>query len=597
MGLCGGGEPWLVTAAHIFPSACSDTSPCPPCNTSPCTDAEEQGGVKLLHECPDSHTNGILVNLQPEATSPKATNSPLTRWTPLTDGMKLKAEVATGFMDASLFPTSRRLEEVRQGVEDFRRMLTGRTAEPLMMGSVTTVSSRTSGSLTINNTSYPFTSPYHVVTSTVTMPMANVTVPRVEGREGVCNKTKHYQEMIRMERSTPSVPGTSGALVIDDNGNILGMHLLATYTRSSSEDTYKTWAARAEHIKEILRFDTWVGSETIPLRGGFQVVKNKATPPVPQQLTGWAVDPLNPGAALPVEIYVGGPKGTGTRVGTLTAKTTRADVKVRGYSGDHGFTWDIPSTRTSTPEWYVYALDQATDTATNPAVVRKLPELRGKWAGVSQNGIDCLKNYEGFVGYPYDDADKGQTKKQVTKWPTDRDTRRRITIGYGTQIINRKLWMKWLQSGLGEMIAVDKTIGEQLLKEDLGAATNLVKEQIKVPLSQAELDALAIFAYNIGAGNFKGNPNAKKKEDKKEPSSVVRMLDGDSTTNPDPLYKSIEEAMQAFHHVREEKKQCKTVDGKETCKNVSVPVDSPGLIKRRRGETRLFNNEDYTCTS
>lgn len=79
----------------------------------------------------------------------------------------------------------------------------------------------------------------------------------------------------------------------------------------------------------------------------------------PVTVYGWAVDPLRTSVSIPVEIYVGGPRGTGTLVATVTANRPRADVnQALGVLGNHGFEWRVPSRyRTGQQKFYAYALD------------------------------------------------------------------------------------------------------------------------------------------------------------------------------------------------------------------------------------------------
>ena len=80
----------------------------------------------------------------------------------------------------------------------------------------------------------------------------------------------------------------------------------------------------------------------------------------PLSLFGWALDALNPAAAGAVEIYVGGPVGTGTKVATVMANQPRPDVNAAlGVPGDHGFQWALsrPYQRGS-HTFYAYAVDR-----------------------------------------------------------------------------------------------------------------------------------------------------------------------------------------------------------------------------------------------
>ncbi len=303
--------------------------------------------------------------------------------------------------------------------------------------------------------------------------------------------------------------------------------------------------------------------------------KNKAG--VPQQLTGWAVDPLNPQAALPIEIEIQANGSTKVAKPTLTRQASGVTT-ARGYpDGKQGFTGPIPAALRSTPvtEWAVYALD----TLPNPAVRTQLPELRDNWTGVSGKGIDFLKNYEGFVGYPYDDPDGSRPRKRVTTYPKDEATRKRITIDYGHVIKGEKEWQALYKTRGAINITVQDA--EAILRKDLKKHEANVRAHVKVPLSQCEFDALTLLSFNIGKGKIGVHDKGFAG------SSVARYLDNDSRgAAPDKAYDSVEEAWQAWHHVTV--KQCKMVNGKEACEEVLV--DSEGLLKRRRDETRIFNN-------
>ena len=85
---------------------------------------------------------------------------------------------------------------------------------------------------------------------------------------------------------------------------------------------------------------------------------------LPLTMYGWAANPAAPTVALPVEIYAGGPRGTGgTLAATITANRPRSDINTRPVNptpGDHGFEWAVPSQyQSSAQTFYVYALDQS----------------------------------------------------------------------------------------------------------------------------------------------------------------------------------------------------------------------------------------------
>ena len=80
----------------------------------------------------------------------------------------------------------------------------------------------------------------------------------------------------------------------------------------------------------------------------------------PLTLYGWAYNAAASSTSIPVEIYVDGPRGTGTLAATVTADQPRPDVNtVHNITGDHGFEWLIPAQyQSGTHTFYVYALDQ-----------------------------------------------------------------------------------------------------------------------------------------------------------------------------------------------------------------------------------------------
>ena len=301
----------------------------------------------------------------------------------------------------------------------------------------------------------------------------------------------------------------------------------------------------------------------------------RRTPPVPQQLTGWAYDPLNPKAPLLTEVYVNGKQG-----GESTADQPRADVNARGQSGDHGFTWTVPTAyRTGDPTWQVYALDQAADTTDNPAVRTLLPELKAatEWT-VSGEGLGCLKNYEGVsdkdgiirpVLYPYDDQDDTWPRQRVTVFKKGT-----TTIGYGHLINSEREWnARWKKFEDGTTLMTEEE-ADKLLKEDLQKHMENVQEHVKVPISQAEFNALTLLSFNIGEGKPTNHDKGFAG------SSVARFLDGKASTAPDTAYASLEAAWRAWNK--------DTVDGKK--------VILPGLERRRRGESPLFFRGHYECT-
>lgn len=142
------------------------------------------------------------------------------------------------------------------------------------------------------------------------------------------------------------------------------------------------------------------------------------------------------------------------------------------------------------------------------------------------SNIDIIKEEEKLVLYAY--------------MPTKNDV---WTIGYGHT--------KGVKQG-------DKITPEQaevFLREDLADAENCVKQNVKVPLTQNQFDALVSLVFNIGGGNFRG-------------STVLRKLNA----------KDYAGAADAF-----------LMWNKQRNKVTKEFVVLNGLVKRRKRERELFN--------
>lgn len=93
---------------------------------------------------------------------------------------------------------------------------------------------------------------------------------------------------------------------------------------------------------------------------------------------------------------------------------------------------------------------------------------------ISHEGLNLIKNFEGFRSYKYRDA--------VGKW----------TIGFGHLIEPHESFDR----------SITEAEGENLLRDDLFIAESAVRNLVKVPLDQHQFDALVSLVYNWGAGNF-----------------------------------------------------------------------------------------------
>ena len=162
---------------------------------------------------------------------------------------------------------------------------------------------------------------------------------------------------------------------------------------------------------------------------------------------------------------------------------------------------------------------------------------------ISDNGINILKRFEGRVKIGgkhviYDD----KTGKPVD---SNKELPKGATIGYGHLIKSGEDFRK----GITEKQATE------ILRSDILTAEFAVKDNITVPLSQNQYDALVSLAYNIGAKNFAG-------------STVVKYVNDSNYHNT--KYPTLESAWKAW--------------------NKSGVRKMPGLSNRRHQEFSLFNN-------
>lgn len=154
-----------------------------------------------------------------------------------------------------------------------------------------------------------------------------------------------------------------------------------------------------------------------------------------------------------------------------------------------------------------------------------------------------LKRFEGCVKLGgkhviYDD----KTGKPVN---TNEPLPKGATIGYGHLI----------KPGKDFRIGITENVATELLRSDIATAECAVQNNINVPLSQNQFDALVSLAYNIGAKNF-------------ATSTVVKYIN-----NPDfhsSIYPNLESAWKTW--------------------NKSGGRVMTGLSNRRNQEWDMFNN-------
>jgi GH24 family phage-related lysozyme (muramidase) len=165
---------------------------------------------------------------------------------------------------------------------------------------------------------------------------------------------------------------------------------------------------------------------------------------------------------------------------------------------------------------------------------------------ISDNGIKLLKQMEGSVKIGnkhviYDDKNGKPVNLNV---PLPRGA----TIGYGHLIKNGE----YFENGISEKQAAE------LLCADVIMAEQAVQNNIIVPLTQNQYDALVLFAYNIGAKNFAN-------------STVVKYVN--SSEFHSKQYPTLESAWKAW--------------------NQSHGDISKGLIHRRSVEWNLYANDSF----
>lgn len=106
---------------------------------------------------------------------------------------------------------------------------------------------------------------------------------------------------------------------------------------------------------------------------------------------------------------------------------------------------------------------------------------------VSSGGINLVKRFEGLHKVGQDGSIRAY-RCPAGRW----------TIGYGHT--------KGVRSG----VKADEAQCEAWLQEDLDIAAKAIGRNVRVPLSQAQYDALASFIFNVGEGNFSSSTLLKK---------------------------------------------------------------------------------------
>lgn len=109
---------------------------------------------------------------------------------------------------------------------------------------------------------------------------------------------------------------------------------------------------------------------------------------------------------------------------------------------------------------------------------------------VSAAGLDLIAGFEGWRADLYEDvADNA-------------------TIGYGHLVHAGPITAADRSGPFGK--GITKQQGLDLLRKDVEAKAQAVRQYVTVPLNQGQFDALVSFAYNVGAGNLHGSTLLKK---------------------------------------------------------------------------------------
>jgi lysozyme len=107
------------------------------------------------------------------------------------------------------------------------------------------------------------------------------------------------------------------------------------------------------------------------------------------------------------------------------------------------------------------------------------PKPKDPEAAINQDGLDLIKQFEGFEPKAYQDSGG--------VW----------TIGYG-------------HTGTAEPgQSISKERATEFLKRDVREAENAVRRMVDVPLNSNQFSALTSLVYNIGSGNFSRSPVLK----------------------------------------------------------------------------------------
>lgn len=113
----------------------------------------------------------------------------------------------------------------------------------------------------------------------------------------------------------------------------------------------------------------------------------------------------------------------------------------------------------------------------------------------SDNGMNLIKNSEGFRGNAYPDPATGG---------------RPYTVGHGTTVYPSGMPVK-----LGDKVTEQQA--DSYLRNDVKKFESAVSNAVKVKLTQGQFDALVSIVYNVGPGS-------------KSKSGIIQLKDGSPST-------------------------------------------------------------------
>lgn len=239
-----------------------------------------------------------------------------------------------------------------------------------------------------------------------------------------------------IDRANPQTASFADAYVTDPSGQTTGYRITANTSRPdvgsatgygsnhgfdksislSKAGTYHvcTYAIGQYYNTALGCKDITVGSNPPP-KGYYDSIRISQAPGAANLVaTGWAFDPTNTAASIPVHVYVQAPDGS--NVGTaFTANQSRPDLNnAFGITGNHGFSASLPTKGTGTYTACAYAIPVAPLASGNTALgcmsiqVSNTPVPAGYLDSVGVASVSGQANIRA-TGWTYDPAVPGSS--------------------------------------------------------------------------------------------------------------------------------------------------------------------------------------------